>query len=55
MGDVMYESTRIAFSWLDFLSEFGGMQSMIVVIITMMVCQFNDTKLVSKSIRNMYF
>ena len=55
VGDIMYESTRTAFSWLDFLSTFGGMQGIVVVVITMILETYNDTQLVSKSVRNMYF
>ena len=55
VGDIMYESTRTAFSWLDFLSTFGGMQGIVVVVLTIILSTYIDVQLVSKSVRNMYF
>lgn len=42
MSDKMEENTRQAMGILGMLAEFGGMQGLVVVIVTLLMETFND-------------
>ena len=55
MGEIMHEDTRTVFDLFGLLSEFGGMQGIIIIIFEFMIVTNNDAKLVSKSVRSLFF
>jgi hypothetical protein len=55
VAESMMEESRQTFGILGLLSEFGGMQGLLVIFVTFILEIFNDAQLVSKSIRNLYF
>jgi hypothetical protein len=55
MGEILHIETRSVFGVLSYLSEFGGMQGVLLVLVSFIAFAFNDSKLTSKSIRTMYF
>jgi hypothetical protein len=42
VGENMYEDSRTVFGLLAFLSEFGGMQGLIVILVELIAASFND-------------
>jgi hypothetical protein len=55
MGEILHLESRSVFGLLGYLSEFGGMQGVLLVLVSFIAFAFNDSKLISKSIRSMYF
>ena len=55
IGDIMHEDTRTVFDWFGLLSEFGGMQGIIIIFFEYVISTFDDAQMVSKSVRNLFF
>jgi hypothetical protein len=55
IGDIMHEDTRTVFDWFGLLSEFGGMQGIIIIIFEFFIFSNNDVQMVTKSVRSIFF